>query len=369
MKSEEKEILLLLTQFARRPGLSIYHYAVLTTLDENNRPYSRIRSPTVNKPYDLVMEDIEKQLSGKTHTRYSKEQLEKAKALDTKYKDIIDEYAWHILCYDETVQDKSRKTSIKHLEHDPKASMVFMEAKVIIDPKSGKMTYQRGTKDIIMDIEVSNISRRGEPLFEHRSQRYLLLLADTHLASYENKEEQFYSTVFEIWTAKPINIKLINQKEGGPIELLEDFVFTNKEESLMFLKKHNMGTIAIKDPDTQSPFAIPTEFSVDQSIAEGVFWIVDSSQEFIVGMYKKVIRNVDNNEPYVSICTPAFGTQYELGIAIEGDMVIKGKEIDNFRAKTGFDGPIVYINPRRITNISPSEKRRKTINIVYNEWN
>ena len=73
MDNEEKETLLLLTQFARIPGLSIYHYAVLTTLDEKNRPYSRVRSPTVNKPYDLVMEDIEKQLTGKTHTRYSKE--------------------------------------------------------------------------------------------------------------------------------------------------------------------------------------------------------------------------------------------------------------------------------------------------------
>ncbi|MFW9993140.1 MAG: hypothetical protein ACFFD4_13945 [Candidatus Odinarchaeota archaeon] len=368
MDEKDIETLLLLTQFARRPGLSIYHYAVLTTLDEQGRPYSRIRSPTVNKPYEMVMEEIDKQLAGQIHTRYSKEKLLAAKELDTKYKDVIDKFAWHILCYDETAPgQESTKQSIANMERDPHAHMVFMEAKVLIDPKTREMTYQRGTKDILMDFEVSNISRRGEPLYEHRSDRYLLLLADTHLATYENKEERYYSTVHEVWTGKPTDIRVIEQKKLGPVELLEDFIFTNKGESLAFLKKHNMGTIAIKDPETGKPLAVPTEFDVDLSLGEGVFWPVNTSLHFIKEMHDKLVK-IAADARFVSICTPAFGTRYELGIAIEGDFKLEGEEIDEYKQKTGFNGVLVFVTPRRIANISPSESRRGIINIIQDDW-
>ncbi|MHA1973058.1 MAG: hypothetical protein ACTSW1_08700 [Candidatus Hodarchaeales archaeon] len=368
MYQNTKDILLRLNQFARIPGLSIYHYAVLVTLDEKYRPYSRVRSPALSKPYDMSIKDLRKQLSGKIHTRHSQDILEKALALDNKYKETLDNYQWQIYVYDESVQDRETKHSLKHLIRNPKAIMVCMEAKVIIDPRTHKMTYQRGTKDIILEIEATKIARKGDPLYDYRSKRYLLLLADTHLASYENKEERFYSTVFEIWTARPTKITMINQKESGPIELLEDFPFTNKSESLMFLKKHNMGTLAIKNPEKDEPLAIPTKFIVDETIAEGVFWKVDTDLGFEKELYNNIVKNLKRGDPYVSLSTPAYGTKYELGIALEGEMTYQGKEINDYRRKHRYSGPIVYIEPKRITNISPTEQRRKTIGIVYNEW-
>ena len=93
MDSSDKDVLLLLTQFARRPGVRLYHYSTLSTLDEQNRPYNRLRSPTIIRPFDILMEELDKQISGELPTRWTKEKLEEVRAIDIKYKETIDKHA------------------------------------------------------------------------------------------------------------------------------------------------------------------------------------------------------------------------------------------------------------------------------------
>ncbi len=365
MDPNDKDVLLLLTQFARRPGVRLYHYSTLSTLDEQNRPYNRLRSPTVIRPYDILMEEIDKQISGQLPTRYTKEKLEEVRSVDTKYKDTIEKHAWQFVFLEETSDENHRKLSLPHLKANPQGHLTCMEALVVMTP-NGSPTIQRGSKDLLFDIEVDTIEQRGQPLYDHRTARYMLLLADSHLASYDDKEARYYETVFDIWTATHSTMKLIEQKENGPIEVLSDLAFSNKEEGLLFLQKHNMGTIAIKDPHHNRPYSIPTQFHVVPEIGDGVFWLVDQDLEFIQEMWTKITDNLSKNDPYVSICCPAFGMRHELGIAIEGEISLSYPEIDNYKATTGYHGNLAYISPRRITNIStPADRRGK---IVYSEW-
>ena len=71
--------------------------------------------------------------------------------------------------------------------------------------------------------------------------------------------------------------------------------------------------------------------------------------------------------PFVSICTVAFGMKYELGIAIEGKITLEGKEVESYKSKNNLTKPVAFITPQRITNISPSESRRSTVGIVFDE--
>ncbi len=364
LDNAEKETLLLLTQFARRPGVRLYHYSTLTTLDENERPYSRLRSPAVIRPLNILIEELEKQISGQIPTRYSKERLEEVKSIDIKYKDTIEKHAWQFVFLEETSSKNHQKRSLQHLKRNQEACLVCLEALVVMSENGP--TIQRGTKDIIFDINVDTISQRGDPLYDHRSARYMLLLADTHLASYEDKEARYYETVFDIWTATHSSITSCEQKEKGPIERLEDFPFFNREEGLKFTKKHNMGTIGIKDPFTGKPTAIPSRFDVNLNCGQGVFWTVDLFNAINKEFHEKTIKNVEKNNPFVSICSPAFGMKYELGIAIEGELSFSAKEIDIYQEQNNISGPIGYIIPKRITNIStPVDRRGK---IIYSEW-
>ena len=368
MKPEDRQLLMALTQAARRPGVTLYHYAILNTLDDEGRPYSRARSPTINLPFDMVIKMREMQLAGKMPTRYTEEKLKNAIELDTQYKDIINKHAWEILCYDETVQDKSLKQSVKNMKRDLQAHMVCLEAIVQIDPVTKGLAVQRGTKDILIDLDITNISVKGEDLYDHRSAWYLLLLADTHLAAYENKEKRFFHTTKEIWTGKHTSIKMIEQSKGGLIEILEDFPFTTKIDGLKFIKKHNFGTIAIKDHNNNRATGISASFDIDLSISEGVFWVIETEKGFVKEIYNQITSNLSNNDPFVSINTVAFGMEYELGIAIEGEITLSGEEIEAYKAKNNIAGVVAFISPRRITNISPSEARRQTVGIIYNEW-
>ena len=90
---------------------------------------------------------------------------------------------------------------------------------------------------------------------------------------------------------------------------------------------------------------------------------------FVKEIYHQIISNLkSNNDPFVSINTVAFGMKHELGIAIEGEITISGDEIEAYKAKNNIAGVVAFITPRRITNISPSEARRQTVGIIYNEW-
>ncbi|MFX0085183.1 MAG: hypothetical protein ACFFAU_05885 [Candidatus Hodarchaeota archaeon] len=364
MDSNEKDTLLLLTQFARRPGVRLYHYSTLATLDDKFRPYNRLRSPTVIRPFEILMEEIDKQISGEIPTRYTKERLEEVRVLDIKYKNTIDKHAWQFVFLEEIANKNHIKKSLNHLKNNNHAHLVCMEALVVMSPQG--LTIQRGTNDLIFDLKLDTIENRGQQLYDHRTGRYMLLLADTHLASYDDKETRYYETVFDIWTANYTSQSRVTQSEKGPIEILTDFQFTNKQESLMFLKKHNMGTIAIKDPKTNKAFSIPTRFIVDESIAKGVFWLVDDKQEWEIKMYNKIVQNISSNDPHASLCCPAFGMQHELGISLEGDLTTESAEINAYKAKTGYQGSIIFITPHRITNISTPEDRRGKI--VYSDW-
>ncbi|PWI48121.1 hypothetical protein CEE45_08125 [Candidatus Heimdallarchaeota archaeon B3_Heim] len=368
MKSKEKELLLELSQAARRPGVKLYHFAVLSTLDEKGRPYSRVRSPTVILPYNMALNHRKMQISGKIPTRYSKERLEKAIELDTKYKHIRDKHEWELLCYDESVQDSSLKLSTTHFRRDSRANLLCLEAVVVIDPISKQMTVQRGRRDFVIDVEVTDISKKGEDLYDYMAAWYLLLLADTHLAAHEDKEKRFFDTVKEIWTAKYETIKINLQSEEGPIEILEDFSFANKTEGLNFIDRHHMGTLAIRNKDANRADVVSTTFDVDLSIAEGIFWQINSDLEFIERFFKKLESNLSSNDPFVSICTMAFGMKYELGIAVEGEITLNGEEITSYKSKNNISGSVAYIKPRRMTNISPSESRRKTVGVIFDEW-
>ncbi|MCK4847660.1 MAG: hypothetical protein KAT16_01405 [Candidatus Heimdallarchaeota archaeon] len=365
MDSAEKEILLLLTQFARRPGVRLYHYSTLSTLDDKGRPYNRLRSPAVIRPYEILIDEINKQISGDLPTRYTKERLEEVRAADTKYKDTIEKHAWQFVFLEETADKNHIKKSVPHLKKNPYAHLVCMEALVVMTPQ-GPPTIQRGTKDLVFDLELDTIENRGQPMYDHRTARYMLMLADSHLASYDDKEARYYDTVFDIWTGKHTSITHITQKEKGPLEILSDLPFTNKKEGLQFLKKHNRGTIAIKNPDTNRAFSTPTSFVVDEEVADGFFWLIDDEQDFMQDMYTKIVKNLSQGDSSVSVCCPAFGMRHELGIAIEGDVNSEGAEIDDYKAKTGYHGSMVYVTPRRITNIStPADRRGK---IVFSEW-
>ncbi|MHA1973891.1 MAG: hypothetical protein ACTSW1_12915 [Candidatus Hodarchaeales archaeon] len=365
MNEEEKETLLLLTQFARRPGVRLYHYSTLSTLDEKGRPYNRLRSPTVIRPYEILMKEIDGQISGKIPTRHTKERLEEVRAVDTKYKDTIEKHAWQFVFLEETADKNHIKKSLEHLRKNPYAHLVCMEALVVMTPM-GPPTIQRGIHDLMFDLKLYTIAQRGHPLYDHRTARYMLLLADSHLASYDDKEARYYDTVFDIWTATHTSITEISQKEKGPLEILKDFPFANLKEGLEFLKKYNLGTIAIKNPETSHAYSVPTKFVVDQDIAEGVFWPVDNDLDFINDFYKKVETNQKQGDKFVSVCCPAFGMKHELGIAIEGEVTLEGTEVEAYKKKTNYQGKVAFITPRRVTNIStPADRRGK---IVYSEW-
>ncbi len=368
MESKDKELLLELTQAARRPGVKLYHFAVLTTLDKEGRPYSRVRSPTVIQPYDMAIGHRKMQISGKIPTRYSKERLEKAIKLDTEYKHIRDKHSWELLCYDESVQDKELKLSTTHFKRDSQANMLCLEAVVVIDPVTKQMTVHRGKRDFIIEMEITDISTKGNDLYDYWAKWYLLLLADTHLAAYEDKEKRFYDTVKEIWTGRHQTIEIIEHPKEGPIEILEDFIFATKTEGLEFIQRHNVGTLAIRDRARNKPAVISTTFDIDLSIAEGIFWKINPDLDFIQTFFQKLESNLTSNEPFVSLNTMAFGMKYELGIAVEGEIVLDGKEVTEYKSKHGIKGSIAYIKPRRMVNISPSESRRKTIGVIFDEW-
>jgi len=63
----------------------------------------------------------------------------------------------------------------------------------------------------------------------------------------------------------------------------------------------------------------------------------------------------------------AFVMKYELGIVVEGEIALEGKEVDQYKEKNNNESPDGYIKPRRTVNISPSERCCKTIGVIFDE--
>ncbi len=358
-----------IADFKVRPGLKNYHYAALATIDENGRPYVRLRSPTVQRTVADLRKDLDAMLES-PRSRLSPEEINLIISLDKKNEEIIDPREELILFMEEFGNPDHMKRTQTNLENTKQGVVVCLEAEIVFH--QGRPSNPRivnGT-DAIINCKLEEIYENNHPYFQYRKQRYMIQLASFHLGSFkpEDREKRFDESIPTMFTLRALDIKNFTHRFEHSIRIPEDERLDNPELAANFVNENSCGVVAAINHDTNEVTAIPVESFAIPELGEGVFIEIDVTQELGNEMYERIITNYQNDDPYISYTIPAVGMGAEIGLAYEGkvrtdeELLQKARKIHKLHEGT----KIVYLDPQRITDVSTPQARRGRI--IYSHF-
>ncbi|MHA1973893.1 MAG: hypothetical protein ACTSW1_12925 [Candidatus Hodarchaeales archaeon] len=359
-----------IANFKVRPGLKNYHYAALATVDENGRPYVRLRSPTVQRKVEDLRKDLDAMLqSGRS--RLSPEEIKAIIDLDEKNKEIVNKREELILMMEEYGNPDHIKRTLKNLENHKQGVLVCLEAEIMMLPGKGPCNARitNGT-DAIFDVELAEIYDAKHPYYQYRKARYMIQLASFHLSSFkpEDREKRFDESIKIMFTLKAKDIKDFTHRFEHPAVIPEDERLDSPIIAAEFINKNRCGVVAAIDHSTGNVTAIPAEAFCVPELGEGVFIEIDVTQASGKEMYDRIIENRSSGDPYISFTIPAIGMGAEIGLAYDGKVKIDEKMIEEAKRKfEPFEGTkIIYLDPQRITDVSTPQDRRGRI--IYSHF-
>ncbi len=358
-----------IADFKVRPGAKNYHYAALASIDEKNRPYVRLRSPTVQRRVNDLRKDLDEMLSS-GRARLSPEEIKSLIELDKAYQDIIDPREELILLMEEFGNPDHVKKTLNNFKNHNQGVLVTLETEIIMI--NGRPCNARVTDGIdgIFDVCLEEICLPDHPYFQYRKKRYMIQLASFHLGSFapEDREKRFDESIHSMFTLRTTHIDSFNHRYEHKARIPLDVRLDNPSIAAEFINQNPCGVIASIDHNTNNVTAIPVDAFAVPELGEGVFIEIDITQSLGKAMYDRILDNLNENDPYISFSNPAVGMGAELGLAYEGKvktsngLIKKVKEV-HFLPK-GFE--IIYLDPQRITDVSTPQDRRGRI--IYSHF-
>ena len=359
-----------IADFKVRPGLKNYHYAALATIDENGRPYVRLRSPTVQRNVADLRKDLDAMLKS-PRSRLSHEEINTIIGLDEENQPLIDSREELILFMEEMGNPDHVKRTLTNLESKNQCVLVCLEAEIVMH--QGRPSNPRVTNgsDAIINCKLEEIYEKDHPYYKYRKARYMIQLASFHLGSFkpEDREKRFDESISKLFTLRSTMIDDFIHRFEHTTRIPEDENLDNPEIAVKFVNENSCAVVAAIDHKKDEVTAIPVESFSVPDLGEGVFIEIDVTQKLGKEMYDRIVDNVNNNQdPYLSYTIPAVGMGAEIGLAYEGKVRLN----EELLQKTGsahklHDGTkIVYLDPQRITDVSTPQARRGRI--IYSHF-
>ncbi len=362
--------LLQIADFKVKPGKKNYHYAALATIDENGRPYVRLRSPTVQRTVADLRKELDIMLES-SHSRLSTEEINEIISLDKENQAIIDQREELILFMEELGNPDHIKRTLSNLSLTKQGVLVCLEAEIVMHQGRFSNPRLKNGIDAIVMCKLEEIYEKDHPYFLYRKARYMIQLASFHLASFkpEEREKRFDESIPTMFTLRAVNIEDFKHRFEHPIDIPVDQRLDNPEQASNFVNSNSCGVIASIDHEKNEVTAIPVESFSILDLGEGVFIEIDVTQELGRKMYERINTNFFKyNDPYLSYTIPTMGMGAELGLAYEGKVRINGEFIEKaIKLHPPLKGTkIVYLDPQRITDISTPQTRRGRI--IYSHF-
>ncbi|MFX0085185.1 MAG: hypothetical protein ACFFAU_05895 [Candidatus Hodarchaeota archaeon] len=362
--------LLQIADFKVKPGKRNYHYAALATIDENGKPYVRLRSPTVQRTVTDLRKELDVMLES-SRSRLSPEEIKEIISLDKENHAIIDQREELILFMEELGNPDHIKRTLSNLNLTKQGVLVCLEAEIVMYQGRFSNPRLKNGNDAIIKCKLEEIYEKDHPYFIYRKNRYMIQLASFHLASFkpEEREKRFDESVPTMFTLRAVDIEDFNHRFEHPIDIPLDKRLDNPEQASNFINNNSCGVIASVDHEKNEITAIPVESFSIPDLGEGVFIQIDVTQELGKKMFERIKTNLMNhNDPYLSYTIPTMGMGAELGLAYEGKVKINEELIEK---AIKFHSPIkgtkiVYLDPQRITDISTPQTRRGRI--IYSHF-
>lgn len=362
--------LLEIADFKVKPGKKNYHYAALATMDENGRPYVRLRSPTVQRTVADLRKELDSMLKS-SRSRLSPEEINNIISLDEENQAIIDEREELILFMEELGNPDHKKRTLSNLNLTRQGLLVCLEAEIIMHQGRFSNPRLKNGTDAIIKCKLEEIYEKDHPYFLYRKARYMIQLASFHLGSFkpEDREKRFDESISTMFTLRSYEIEDFKHRFSHPINIPMDQRLDSPEQATNFVNDNSCGVVAAIDHKKNEVTAIPVESFSILDIGEGVFIEIDVTQELGKKMYERIINNLNkHSDPYLSYTIPAMGMGAELGLAYEGKVKIKDEMLEKaIKIHPPHESTeILYLDPQRITDISTPQTRRGRI--IYSHF-